>query len=68
MVNFQPHALYVNRIGRLLYIRQFNVDDSELLDVNDPPKVVLWRSDKEPELIKVYNKIPLSSRALKKLC
>eukprot|EP00250_Pteridium_aquilinum_P021886 c25256_g1_i1 orf=924-13886(-) len=53
MVNFQPHTLFVNRLGKQLYLRQCDLDSAELLYPNDPPKVFLWQSATDPELIKV---------------
>lgn len=53
VVNFQPHTLFVNRLGQQLYLRQCDLDCAELLCPNDPPKVFLWQSAANPELIKV---------------
>ncbi|KAI5061209.1 hypothetical protein GOP47_0023714 [Adiantum capillus-veneris] len=54
VVNFQPHTLFVNRLGQQLYLRQGDLDCAELLYPNDPPKVILWQSASCSELIKVF--------------
>ncbi|MCO5593423.1 hypothetical protein L7F22_047437 [Adiantum nelumboides] len=53
VVNFQPHTLFVNRLGQQLYLRQGDFDCAELLYPNDPPKVIFWQSASYSELIKV---------------
>lgn len=53
VVNFQPHTLFVNRLGQMLYVQQCDVDCAELISPNDPPKAFLWRSGLVPELLKV---------------
>eukprot|EP01018_Ginkgo_biloba_P025446 Gb_15429 [translate_table: standard] len=53
VVHFQPHTLFVNRIGCRLLLQQCHGDQLEWIYPTDPPKVFLWQSASIPELLKV---------------
>lgn len=52
VVHFQPHTLFVNRVGRRICLRQCDTHSFEWLHPTDPPKHFGWLSAKV-ELLKV---------------
>lgn len=46
VLHFQPHTLYVNRVGCGIYLQQCNTHSLELIHPTDPPKVFGWQSSK----------------------
>lgn len=53
VVHFQPHTLFVNRVGRRLLLQQHGSAQLEWIYPTDPPKVLLWESTFGSELLKI---------------
>ncbi|XP_024542530.1 uncharacterized protein LOC9648284 isoform X1 [Selaginella moellendorffii] len=54
VVRFQPHSVFINRLGKRLQIRQGDIQAQDFLYPNQTPKTFVWRTNDEPELLKVY--------------
>ncbi|KAG8370579.1 hypothetical protein BUALT_Bualt14G0131800 [Buddleja alternifolia] len=46
VVHFQPHTVFVNRVGCSICMRQCDTQSLEWLHATDPPKHIGWRSGK----------------------
>lgn len=53
VIHFQPHTLFVNRVGRRLLLQQHGSEQIEWIYPTDPPKVLLWQSTFANELLKI---------------
>lgn len=53
VIHFQPHTLYVNRVGFNLYIQQCGTASVEQIQPTDPPKPFLWHSSCNAEMMKL---------------
>ncbi|MCD7461327.1 hypothetical protein HAX54_045897 [Datura stramonium] len=51
VVHFQPHSLFINRVGCSVCLRQIDSQSVEWIHPTDPPKHFSWRSSKV-ELLK----------------
>ena len=57
VVHFQPHTMFMNRVGCSVCVQQCDTELLEWLDPTGPPKHFGWQSE-VPELIKVCNSHP----------
>jgi vacuolar protein sorting-associated protein 13A/C len=55
VVNYLPRALLINRIGRSIFLSEYDDEAEELLQPYEPPKVFRWRSEFGSELLKVIS-------------
>ncbi|KAG9136747.1 hypothetical protein Leryth_004514 [Lithospermum erythrorhizon] len=46
VVHFQPHTLFINRLGCRLCLRQCGTESQECIEPTDPPKQFGWQSSK----------------------
>ncbi|XP_059643008.1 uncharacterized protein LOC132284858 [Cornus florida] len=53
VVHFQPHTLFVNRVGCSLCLQQCNSRSLEWIHPTDPPKHFGWQSSATSELLKL---------------
>ncbi|KAI8561923.1 hypothetical protein RHMOL_Rhmol04G0379800 [Rhododendron molle] len=53
VVHFQPHTLFLNRVGCRLYLQQCDTQTLEWIHPTDPPKHFRWQSSTKVELLKV---------------
>lgn len=55
VVNFLPRALFINRIGKNIFLSEYHNESEEPLQPYQPPKVFQWRSEFGSELLKVIS-------------
>lgn len=53
VVHFQPHTLFINRVGYSFCLQQCGSESSAWIHPTDPPKPFGWQSSAEVELLKV---------------
>jgi hypothetical protein len=53
VVHFLPRVLFINRIGRTLYLSQFEASSEMQLCPTDCPQLFRWQSNVRNELLKV---------------
>ncbi|XP_074301933.1 uncharacterized protein LOC141633346 isoform X1 [Silene latifolia] len=53
VVHFQPHTLYINRVGFSVYIQQCGTMSMEYIHPTDPPKPIRWHSSSKDEFLKL---------------
>ncbi|KAK3025351.1 hypothetical protein RJ639_043860, partial [Escallonia herrerae] len=53
VVHFQPHTLFINRVGCSLCVQQCDTHVLEWIHSNDPPKHIQWQSSTKAELMKL---------------
>ncbi|KAG8658937.1 uncharacterized protein LOC110610326 isoform X2 [Manihot esculenta] len=53
VVHFQPHILFINRVGFSLCLRQCDSQLFEWIHPTDPPKSFAWQSSAKVELLKL---------------
>ncbi|CAL5058295.1 unnamed protein product [Urochloa decumbens] len=53
VVNFLPRALFINRIGRNIFLSEYHDETEELFQPYEPPKEFQWRSEFGSELLKL---------------
>ncbi|KAL8152479.1 LOW QUALITY PROTEIN: hypothetical protein V2J09_010239 [Rumex salicifolius] len=53
VVHFQPHTLYINRVGFNLCLRQCGTESMECIHPTDPPKLLRWQSSSNVEMLKL---------------
>ncbi|KAK9670363.1 hypothetical protein RND81_13G196500 [Saponaria officinalis] len=53
VVHFQPHTLYMNRVGFSVYIQQCGTTSMEHIHPTDPPKPIRWNSSSKVEMLKL---------------
>jgi hypothetical protein len=53
VVHFQPHTLFINRIGCSLCLQQCDSQSVAWIHPTDPPKPFGWQSSAKVELLKV---------------
>ncbi|XP_042516642.1 uncharacterized protein LOC122090931 isoform X2 [Macadamia integrifolia] len=53
VVHFQPHTVFINRVGRSLALQQCGTQPVKLIHPNDPPTQFQWQSMAKVELLKM---------------
>ncbi|KAK2971030.1 hypothetical protein RJ640_025804 [Escallonia rubra] len=53
VVHFQPHTLFINRVGCSLCVQQCDTNVLDWIHPNDPPKHFRWQSSTKAELMKL---------------
>jgi vacuolar protein sorting-associated protein 13A/C len=53
VVRLQPHTVFTNRLGQVLYLKQHGVLEEDVLGPAEVAKPLLWRSIYEQELVQV---------------
>ncbi|GMH18990.1 hypothetical protein Nepgr_020831 [Nepenthes gracilis] len=53
VVHFQPHTLYINRVGFSLCLQQYGTESIEWIHPTDPPKSIGWYSSSKVEKLKL---------------
>ncbi|GAV71650.1 DUF946 domain-containing protein/DUF1162 domain-containing protein/Chorein_N domain-containing protein [Cephalotus follicularis] len=53
VVHFQPHTLFINRIGSSLCLQQCDSQSVEWIHTTDPPKIFGWNSSAKVEVLKL---------------
>lgn len=53
VVHFQPHTLFINRVGCSLCLQQCYSQTEEWIHPTDPPKTFGWLTSAKVELLKV---------------
>ncbi|KAL0925485.1 hypothetical protein M5K25_003821 [Dendrobium thyrsiflorum] len=53
VISFLPHTLFINRVGRIVYLSQCDAELVQLLQPSDPPKIFKCQSSSGSELLKL---------------
>ncbi|XP_021714350.1 uncharacterized protein LOC110682332 isoform X2 [Chenopodium quinoa] len=53
VIRFQPHTLYINRVGFSVYIQQCHAPFVDHICPTDPPKAIRWHSSSKVEMLKL---------------
>ncbi|PKU71895.1 hypothetical protein MA16_Dca021733 [Dendrobium catenatum] len=53
VISFLPHTLFINRVGRIVYLSQCDAELVQLLQPSDPPKILKCQSSSGSELLKL---------------
>lgn len=53
VVHFQPHTLFINRVGQSLCLQQCDSHSEAWIHPTDPPRPFGWQSSAKVEMLKV---------------